>query len=248
MLLAAPALHATPVYAPQVGVPEAYPDPGDVPIPDSVEGTFSFGSGAGLLSGRYEQGVLVDPFNKTCMGCLDFFIRLELDAVLSNNIFTLETGLFPWHSSVPLDIGYVTATGRAPALASRDEAGMIRYLFGNQVRPGREFRSDARQRQAACAQQQRQVIEQVGTLALLLRRAARSLREWAGGVPALGQLRQALQIRQAAVTKAGGGAAVACRPVRADLQQQAVKVAVRGAGYDVEMIPRGLAFLLHTPP
>jgi PEP-CTERM motif len=136
MLLAAPALHATPIYAPQVGVPEAYPDPGDVPILDSVEGTFSFGSGAGLLSGRYEQGVLVDPFNKTCTGCLDFFIRLELDTGLSNNIFTLETGPFPELSSVPLDIGYVTGTGKAPPLALRTEAGMIRYLFGDQIRPG----------------------------------------------------------------------------------------------------------------
>src|SRR4051812_44924069 len=86
LAVAAAGVQATPLPVGGTVIPEGLPDPGNVPVLASVSGTFDFGSGAGHITGTYEQGVLVDPFGLTCAGCLDFYAAVTLDGGLQAGI------------------------------------------------------------------------------------------------------------------------------------------------------------------
>ena len=59
-------------------VPDKWADPGNPPVLDSVNGTFSFNNGAGTLGGSFVEAVAVDPLGVTCTGCLDFAIQISV--------------------------------------------------------------------------------------------------------------------------------------------------------------------------
>ncbi len=120
-------------------IPDVFPNPGNVPLLDTVTGTFSFGSGAGLITGTYVGVVAVDPFGVTCAGCLDFAYQISLDSGLSAGIFTSSVGRFGGYST---DVGYITGTGNmgggggdgAPISVNRGPfGGGIGFIF---VQPG----------------------------------------------------------------------------------------------------------------
>jgi hypothetical protein len=86
--------------------PDIFPDPGDVPLLNHTSGTFSFGSGAGLITGTYTEDVAVDPFGVTCSGCLDFGYQVSLNSGLSAGIFALTVARYVGYST---DVGYINA-------------------------------------------------------------------------------------------------------------------------------------------
>jgi hypothetical protein len=46
-----------------------FSNPGNPPLLGNLNGTFNFGGG--LLTGSWEEVVLVDPLGVTCSGCLE---------------------------------------------------------------------------------------------------------------------------------------------------------------------------------
>ena len=108
MMLMTFRLHANPILPGGTVAPDIFPDIGPVPLLNQTTGTFSFGSGIGLITGTYTEEVAVDPFGVTCPGCLDFAYWVSLDAGLSAGIFHLTMGRFFGYST---DVGYVAGTG-----------------------------------------------------------------------------------------------------------------------------------------
>lgn len=88
--------------------PDIFPDPGSVPLLNHTSGTFSFGSGIGLITGTYTEDVAVDPFGVTCSGCLDFGYQVSLNPGLSAGIDSLTLGRYVGFST---DVGYIAGTG-----------------------------------------------------------------------------------------------------------------------------------------
>jgi hypothetical protein len=119
--------------------PDVFSNPGSSPPPalDDISGTFSFGSGAGLLTGSWEEVVLVDPLGITCVGCLDFAFQLTEDPLLSTGIFNASLSSFFGYTT---DVGYVNGTGRmggsggagTPILVNRITSGAgVDFVFVN---------------------------------------------------------------------------------------------------------------------
>jgi len=89
-------------------VPDVFPNVGNPPLLGLTSGTFSLGSGTGLLTGSYFDAVLVDPLGVTCAGCLDFAFQVNLDSGLTAGINLFITTLF---SGFTTDVGYIDGTG-----------------------------------------------------------------------------------------------------------------------------------------
>jgi hypothetical protein len=107
-LLAAP-LKPTSLLPGDTGiVPEAFPDPGNVPLLDSVNGVFGYSNGTDWLTGRYFEAVVVDPLGITCAGCLDFALRVTVDAGLPSGLTNAALGGFWGYTT---DVGYLEGTG-----------------------------------------------------------------------------------------------------------------------------------------
>jgi hypothetical protein len=94
LLLTVLPLYANTLLPGDTGSPDIFADPGNVAPLNHVSGTFSFGSGIGLISGTYFEAVIVDPLGVTCSGCLDFVFQLTLDPGLSAGIFNTSLGRF----------------------------------------------------------------------------------------------------------------------------------------------------------
>ncbi len=101
-------LAANPILPGGTVIPDIFPDPGSVPLLNQTHGTYSFGSGIGLITGTYTEAVAVDPFGITCSGCLDFAYQVSLDPGLSAGIFQLTMG---WYYGYSMDVGYIEGTG-----------------------------------------------------------------------------------------------------------------------------------------
>ena len=135
-------LHANPVLPGQSGItPDAFPNVGSPPLLGSTNGTFSFGSGAGLLTGSYFEVVLVDPLGVTCAGCLDFAFQINEDPGLSSGIFNVVLSQFTGFTT---DAGYIIGTGHMggsggngdPISISRGPlGGGVGFLFSSPSSP-----------------------------------------------------------------------------------------------------------------
>lgn len=108
-ILVAFPLRANPVLPGSTVSPDIFPDPGSVPLLNHTSGTYSFGSGIGLITGTYVEDVAVDPFGVTCSGCLDFAYQVTLNPLLSAGIDSLILGRYTAFST---DVGYIAGTGR----------------------------------------------------------------------------------------------------------------------------------------
>lgn len=120
LLLTVLPLHANTLLPGDTGSPDIFADPGNVAPLNYVSGTFSFGSGIGLISGTYFEAVVVDPLGVTCSGCLDFVFQLTLDPGLSAGIFNTSFGRFVGYTT---DVGYIDGSGTAPISVSRGTGG-----------------------------------------------------------------------------------------------------------------------------
>jgi hypothetical protein len=107
-ILVALPLKANPILPGGTVSPDIFPNPGSVPLLNHTTGTFSFGSGAGLITGTYTEDVAVDPFGVTCSGCLDFAYQVSLNPLLSSGIDSLTVGRYAGYST---DVGYIAGTG-----------------------------------------------------------------------------------------------------------------------------------------
>jgi hypothetical protein len=119
LILVALPTHATVILPGQSVTPSVLADPGDVTLLDEVTGTFSFGSGSGLLAGTYTAGVMVDPFGITCAGCLDFFFQVGVNPGLSTGILSAFLATLDPESAssfVPYttDVGYIGGSANHP--------------------------------------------------------------------------------------------------------------------------------------
>ncbi len=130
-------LHANPILPGQSGIlPDIFTDPGSVPLVDSANGTFSFGSGVGLITGTWTEYVVHDPLGITCAGCLDFAYQVTLDPGLSSGLFAINMGGFAGYTT---DAGYIDGTGQqggsggdgSPLLMSRGPVGGAISFFFN---------------------------------------------------------------------------------------------------------------------
>jgi len=135
ILLTSP-LHANVLLPGGTVSPDVFTNPGGVPLLDSVTGTYSFGSGPGLITGTYTEVVLVDPFGVTCSGCLDFAFQVSLDPGLESGIFHVNLAEFFNYST---DVGYIEGTGvmggsggdGTPTSVNRGPlGGTVTFLFG----------------------------------------------------------------------------------------------------------------------
>ena len=99
---------------------DVFSNPGNPPVLGSLSGTFNFG--AGLLTGSWEEVVLVDPLGITCAGCLDFAFAVSVDPGLTNAaIFSMNLGRYFNYTT---DVGYVIDSGDlAPNSISRGPFG-----------------------------------------------------------------------------------------------------------------------------
>jgi len=132
LMLASFPLHANAVLPGGTVLPDIFSIPGgSPPLLGDISGTFSFGSGIGLLTGTWEEAVLVDPFGITCSGCLDFAFVVDEDPLLSSGIFALGPSRFFGYAT---DVGYIDGTGITPISVSRGPfGGGITFNF---VTPG----------------------------------------------------------------------------------------------------------------
>jgi hypothetical protein len=104
-------------------VPDVFPNPaGSPPLLGDISGKFSFGSGIGLLTGSWEEVVLVDPLGVTCTGCLDFAFVVNEDPLLSSGIFDLGLSGFLGYTT---DVGYIDGTGITPLFVNRGPFGNV---------------------------------------------------------------------------------------------------------------------------
>lgn len=94
--------------------PDVFPNPGSPPVLNLTNGTFSFGSGTGLLTGSYFEAVLVDPLGVTCTGCLDFAFQVSEDGGLSSGIFNVNLSRFFGYTTDVGDIAGTGSTGAGP--------------------------------------------------------------------------------------------------------------------------------------
>src|SRR5215469_3372620 len=136
ILLTVP-LHANSLLPGGTVSPDVLTNPGGVPLLDLVTGTYSFGSGPGLITGTYTEVVLVDPFGVTCSGCLDFAFQVTLDPSLESGIFHVNLAEFFGYST---DVGYIEGTGvmggsggdGIPTSVNRGPlGGTVTFLFGS---------------------------------------------------------------------------------------------------------------------
>ena len=148
-MFVAASLHAAVLVPGDTNIPpDVFPNPGSPPLLNLTNGTFSFGSGAGLLTGNYFEAVLVDPLGVTCTGCLDFAFQVNEDGGLSSGIFNVILSRFFGYTT---DVGYIPGTGGTgagpgngdPLSVSRGSGGGgIGFRFsapgvtGNTIGPG----------------------------------------------------------------------------------------------------------------
>jgi hypothetical protein len=124
-------LHSTLLNPGDTGlIPDAFPDPGNVPLLDSVTGTFSFNNGAGTLSGMYEELVAVDPFGITCTGCLDFAVKVSVGPGQDPFVGAVSLGFFNGYTT---DVGYVEGTAVASGGGSGNPLRVSRGAGGGGV-------------------------------------------------------------------------------------------------------------------
>lgn len=129
LLLTILPLDANTLLPGDTGTPDVFADPGNVTPLGYMNGTFSFGSGIGLITGTYFEVVVVDPLGITCSGCLDFAFQLTLDPGLSAGIFNARFGRFGGYTT---DIGYLDGSGIAPISVSRGTGGAgIGFVFAS---------------------------------------------------------------------------------------------------------------------
>lgn len=140
-------LHANVVLPGDTVSPDVFSNPGAVPLLAQTSGTFSLGSGPGLITGSYSEQVAVDPFGVTCAGCLDFAYQISEDPLLSSGIFSLTLGRFFGYST---DVGYIDGTGFNPCCSGNGDpfsvhrsplGGTLFFLFsgpsvGEPIGPG----------------------------------------------------------------------------------------------------------------
>jgi hypothetical protein len=107
-----------------------FPDPGNPPLLGHLHGNFDFGSG--LLTGTWDEFVLVDPLGATCSGCLDFAFQVTVDPDLSDAIFAMTLGRFFGYTT---DVGYVDGSGDiAPNSVSRGPfGGGVSFIFNTRA-------------------------------------------------------------------------------------------------------------------
>jgi hypothetical protein len=107
-----------------------FPDPGNPPILGHVSGTFNIVSGSNLLNGNYDEFVLVDPFDLTCAGCLDFAFFASVDPASNSSISFLYLTGFAGNTT---DVDEIqdgidpVLVGRSPL--SADGGGDISFSF-----------------------------------------------------------------------------------------------------------------------
>jgi PEP-CTERM motif len=125
-------LRANVILPGQSGIaPDVFPNPGSPPLLGVTNGTFSFGSGTGLLTGSYFEAVLVDPLGVTCTGCLDFAFQVNEDSGLSSGIFSLDLSRFFGYTT---DVGYIAGTGHAgDGPGNGDPISVSRGPFGGGI-------------------------------------------------------------------------------------------------------------------
>jgi hypothetical protein len=130
MLAMFPLLHANILTPGDITAPDEFPDPGNPPILGHTSGTFTIVSGSALLTGNYDEFVLVDPFGLACAGCLDFAFFASVEAPSNSSIsFLYLTGFAGYTTDVGevrdgIDPGLV---GRSPL--SVDGGGDISFNF-----------------------------------------------------------------------------------------------------------------------
>jgi len=130
LLLTVP-LHANVLLPGSTVSPDIFPDVGSVPLLDQTSGTFSFGSGPGLITGSYVEEVAVDPLGITCSGCLDFGYQISLDPLLSAGIFNVSMGSYFGFST---DVGYIERTGFNPCCTGDGDPFLVsRGPFGGVI-------------------------------------------------------------------------------------------------------------------
>lgn len=113
-------------------LPDVFPKPGSVTLLNSTSGTFSFGSGAGLITGSYSEEVALDPFGVTCPTCLDFAFQVSNNPYLSSGISSAVLVSFAGYTT---DVGYIDGTGYNPCCSGNgDPIKVIRGAGGSQVR------------------------------------------------------------------------------------------------------------------
>jgi hypothetical protein len=125
LALTASGLGATPVSVGGTVVPEALPNPGNVPVLGDITGTYDIGSGTGRIMGSWEDVVLVDPFGLTCAGCLDFAVSVS-SGPGEAGIFDIALGRFGGFTT---SVGYVVDSdphAKSPFTATR---GVQRVFF-----------------------------------------------------------------------------------------------------------------------
>ena len=136
LILSTIPLHANVLLPGSTVSPDVFTNPGNVPLLGSLSGTYSFGSGAGLITGTYKEFVLVDPLGVTCSGCLDFAFQVSLDPLLESGIFHVNLAEFFNYST---DVGYIEGTGVMggsggdgnPTSVNRGPlGGTVTFLFG----------------------------------------------------------------------------------------------------------------------
>jgi len=121
LMLASLPLHANDLLPGNTVSPDIFSNPvGSPPLLGDITGSFSFGSGIGLLTGTWEEVVLVDPFGVTCTGCLDFAFVVNEDPLLSSGIFSAGLSRFFGYTT---DVGYLDGTGITPVSVSRGPFG-----------------------------------------------------------------------------------------------------------------------------
>lgn len=112
-----------------MGSPDVFANPGDVTPLGLESGSFSFGSGMGLITGTYFETVVTDPLGITCSGCLDFAFQLTLDPGLTAGIFNSNLARFRGYMT---DVGYIGGSGIAPISVQRGSfGGMIGFVFAS---------------------------------------------------------------------------------------------------------------------
>ena len=106
--------------------PDVFPNPGSPSLLGSLSGTFNYGGG--LLTGSWQEFVVVDPLGVTCSGCLDFAFQVMIDSNAPGAIFSMNLSRFFGYTT---DVGYITDSGDdAPNSVSRGAGGgLVTFNF-----------------------------------------------------------------------------------------------------------------------
>lgn len=138
MILLTLPLHADILLPGGIVAPDVFPNSGSVTVLNTTSGTFSFGSGIGLIAGSYSEEVVLDPF---CSNCLAFGYQVSLNPGLSAGIDATEMVSFFGYKT---DVGYIDGTGANPCCAGNGDplevtrgagGGRVRFVFATVTNP-----------------------------------------------------------------------------------------------------------------